>query len=436
MTVKDIILSKINSPAARKVYDIACNYFGEENVDIWTDERALNVYRRTADEKMIIGRSGYKYIQSVLGIDGNIAVRSVNAFNKLIENHRSFFRGITLLDDEFLNDSSLYHGLYGKILDYAGESFGALIIIHFPKVTVTNENDNSTDIRDLYAAFFVNSRGELVRLSPERFLMFSKSTFSTAEYTLGYIHSHTNLCDMDSFRFPSVFNTVCLGKGPIVSTYKLLNHEYNRAYYMLLMAQIKQVTEVESLNGGPYVRLDQLKYYNSDTLYSKEPFGYNTNVNPVLVKRISYNIIKDRALSFNYVNGSIGIAQSLTEQVIIVTKYLLKTLNELWREEGLTFVGKLTAKCYELNGNIYCCKPKNESQNNINEYKSGRKLFDFKGKEVLLNVPDIIGKVQYKKVVCNYIFVNVIQNIIDNINFHYDRKQTRSKVNSEFIRLQ
>lgn len=436
MTVKDIILSKINSPAARKVYDIACNYFGEENVDIWTDERALNVYRRTADQKMIIGRSGYKYIQSVLGIDGNIAVRSVNAFNKLIENHRSFFRGITLLDDEFLNDSSLYHGLYGKILDYAGESFGALIIIHFPKVTVTNENDDSTDIRDLYAAFFVNSRGELVRLSTERFLMFSKSTFSTAEYTLGYIHSHTNLCNMGSFRFPSVFNTVCLGEGPIVSTYKLLNHEYNRAYYMLLMAQIKQVTEVESLNGGPYVRLNQLKYYNSDTLYSKEPFGYDTNVNPVLVKRISYNIIKDRALSFNYVNGSIGIAQSLTEQVIIVTKYLLKTLNELWREEGRTFVGKLTAKCYELNGNIYCCEPKNESQNNITEYKSGRKLFDFKGKEVLLNVPDIIGKAQYKKVVCNYIFVNVIQNIIDTINFHYDRKQTRSKVNSEFIRLQ
>lgn len=60
MTVKDIILSKINSPAARKVYDIACNYFGE-NVDIWTDERALNVYERTADERMIIGRSGYKY---------------------------------------------------------------------------------------------------------------------------------------------------------------------------------------------------------------------------------------------------------------------------------------------------------------------------------------------------------------------------------------
>lgn len=83
--------------------------------------------------------------------------------------------------------------------------------------------------------------------------MFSKSTFSTAEYTLGYIHSHTNLCNMDSFRFPSVFNTVCLGKGPIVSIHKLLNHEYNRAYYMLLMAQIKQVTEVESLNGGPYV---------------------------------------------------------------------------------------------------------------------------------------------------------------------------------------
>ena len=92
------------------------------------------------------------------------------------------------------------------------------IMVWWPKVTVTNENDRSVEIDDLYAKIEILMDGTIPYENTG--FKLNRSTFSKAQYISGYLHSHVHqFTNIPSFSDP------CLGTGPIKETIHSLKNE-------------------------------------------------------------------------------------------------------------------------------------------------------------------------------------------------------------------
>ena len=126
-----------------------------------------------------------------------------------------------------------------------------VIMVWWPRVTVTNENDRSVQIQDLYAKIQVTLDGRI----PYEFRGFqlTRTTFPESQFTSGYIHSHIpHFSGIPNFRDP------CLGSGPINNTIMDLKNGYEEALWMLFCQELALYVTVESLRGGPYFRLETI----------------------------------------------------------------------------------------------------------------------------------------------------------------------------------
>ena len=138
-------------------------------------------------------------------------------------------------------------------------SSGWDIIVYFPEVTVTNEKHQAVKIYDLFAKVPIREDG--VHLYDKFYLM--RSTYTHAQAISGYTHSHiprsTSLGD---------WGIPCLGTGPINSTIYTLEHisesfEEIKPFWELFCRELDEYTQVESLSGGPYIRMETIGTGNS-----------------------------------------------------------------------------------------------------------------------------------------------------------------------------
>jgi hypothetical protein len=126
-----------------------------------------------------------------------------------------------------------------------------VIMVWWPEVTVTNENDKSITIQDLYAKIQITLEG---RIPYEvRSFMLCRTTFSEVQYISGYQHSH-----LPSFRGISGFEAPCLGTGPINNTVLELKNNCDSTEWMLFCQELSMYVTVESLRGGPYIRMETI----------------------------------------------------------------------------------------------------------------------------------------------------------------------------------
>ena len=136
------------------------------------------------------------------------------------------------------------------------------ILIWWPHVTVSNENNRSIDIYDLYARIPIDIKGRIPYEQPGFELM--RTTFTYVQYHCGYVHSHLRTRGSEIH-----FDSPCLGSGPIKNTIGSLRNDFDMYLWMLFCHELSLYVTVESLNGGPYIKLETVRY--SNTLLS----GYN-----------------------------------------------------------------------------------------------------------------------------------------------------------------
>lgn len=129
--------------------------------------------------------------------------------------------------------------------------FGHSILYRIPEITVTNENKDSTVIKGVWVRLWIGDDYYLKTFE------IARDTFNTLEIEAGYVHSHVpELTSNPSFSLP------CLGEGPIADLIAKATTDTNVENYLYYILGIQDFLQVESLEGGPYIRMSYIKTDN------------------------------------------------------------------------------------------------------------------------------------------------------------------------------
>lgn len=287
---------------------------------------------------------------SDLGLERDFMLEYVPTLDKLknILNHSSSFLS-DLLSDEF-----------------------ARVIIRFPKVTVSNEDDKSVDITELYVQVRVTPSGRMY----DDFTMM-RSEYSLIQWLSCYSHSHLPLLDRN--RIPR-FRTPCLGSGPIRDTsYRLRREPFDIDMWGLFAFELEKYVTQESLNGGPYIRLESIGKGGMITTSLRYLDNIGTRISTIDLMEFLRFYCRNNRIPIVFKNGQFMIGCTYLDFIISLSNNFID-----WYNMG-----------YAL-GHNYC------TVNNLIEKDvlrkviiSGNKIYSASTTAIINKLPDLEGKQLY-----------------------------------------
>lgn len=400
---------------AVKILDIFVQQFGEPYVD-----STIKTYNEFID---ILGTKTLESMGITKLSDTNIYGR----YNISQEDYDNG-KGKPLL--EYVPDLGLLDFLtpyFQKII--LGENTAFPIIIHFPNVRVSNESNKYVDIQDLYARVVIDINGLLL----EKFKL-NRTTFPYSHFKAGYVHSHMpriDISDIGCWDYP------CLGSGPIKRTQNTLITTYDLDRWGLFAFELSKYVTIESVNGGPYIRLEQIG--RGDIIEGLQNLSYRD-----YVSRASYNATIDRFIAFcaahdkfkiKFTNNQYLSGENCVSFIVNISNAFIAWINYNNRcKASVPTIGELfncnVIRHYIVANNcIYGVD--NSSTRNIDAAQrlNGRFLFTFKGKPVNLKIlidtndTHINTTTLLTKEYCEYI----ITSILKLINYKYGKKKGQSQ---------
>lgn len=287
-------------------------------------------------------------------------------------------------------------------------------LIHYPDITVTNENGRSTNVEDLY--------GLVEMVNNTMLQMYGLvATYSYEKASVGYAFSHLPHIDWErsNSNKPVRFSSCCLGNGPIVTLKSAMVRElgmerYVKDHHILMLAMnIDRYFHVESISGGPYIQMsriglnidgfDSINFINE---YSCDNNGFvNSDIFKYMVRDTLFRMANDSKFFVDTTYsmkkseqgvitrfGFPGFSKPIDEHgfCICFSEYFKKVYveysllyNNLPDTEELIHEGIL-CKYFESNGKLY---KKNRASRPIDFSKfQGQFLFKFKGRDVRLSI--------------------------------------------------
>lgn len=225
--------------------------------------------------------------------------------------------------------------IYKVFIHFFGEEYvdkrDSSIIVYFPKVEIENEEGNKHTILDLYAK---------IDLYHNLFssLTFTRTTFTTAEFYNGYIHSHTH-----RFRDFPAWLSPCLGKGPLAFTTVTLSSTYDLDIWSLFCIELSNYVKVESLEGNPYVFISTLSKYQERYSIALTPI-YSCDFQ--LIGELVKFIFSKDILKYSIINNSIVLAHDLYSLYLLINKAFFQFIEtsdvkELEEWKPYIFFGKI-----------------------------------------------------------------------------------------------
>lgn len=209
----------------REAYDYACDYYGEERVALQETLNSVDCF------------GGYSKDQRIIDIGPHIV--QMHPDNSLL----------TFVSIQRMAVEKHAHSPYS-------------LFIHWPKAIIANENDQSVEIKDLFARIPLSSAG--MNFNEHEPFTFMRTTFSRVQWNHTYIHSH-----VQELVSPMKFRHVCLGTGPIKNTIHTLKcNPANKEAMMLFFWELDKVVHVESLAGVPYIRMSSLRNNTPERVYT------------------------------------------------------------------------------------------------------------------------------------------------------------------------
>lgn len=288
------------------------------------------------------------------------------------------------------------------------------IFVHFPDVTITNEYNDSINIKDLYARIPIYWNGTL----NYRFKMIV-TTYTRTLFNAGYCHSHLHTL----YGNKPVFDTPCLGTGPLVETCNVLTSNFTEDNWRLFCVELSRYVTVESLLGTPYYRMTNItdksnnkpiKVYNSPT--------YIWDHKEWLVETI-YNLVTKKLLNFKYVNGEYNFANSDAELIRIISNEFIAIYNDKFnKKEVKESLSQLAYRSFVMrakyfNDNYYCMG------NTVNKIPSNDVLFTFKGKDIKTVITEDITNVRQIYILNPNKVSYIATKLLEFINMNYGKEQ-------------
>lgn len=295
-----------------------------------------------------------------------------------------------------MEERTLLQRVVEIFINYYGEDRvdlqGDFIYVYFPHVTITNENDRSVDITELYAKVNVNICGELIGT-----FTLNRSEYTIEQWYSDYMHSHT--AGIPKYNL-SEFSSPCLGTGPIKDTCATLNLRFDEDIWRLFVFELDKYVHTESVSGRPYRYLERI---GTPPLSSEENREIRINLNQrsmpncmvpdtVIMDRFLPYVIQRRLLSFAF-NRKYIVADSPYNIVVKLSNLFIEWYNNLPALEQGTIKEDMFNR-----GILIICKVNGDHiirkqviNHNFDEYRRavGTSLWRFKGNTVRLNITGI-----------------------------------------------
>ena len=306
------------------------------------------------------------------------------------------------------------------------------ILIYFPTVRITNEYDKYVDIRDLWLKVPFNWQGK-----GKGYFGVNRSNYPLNQFQYGYMHSHVASIPRGNFEN---FQTPCTGRGPINSTLSTLAIGYDEAIWQLLCLELDRYVRVESIDGVPHRRLENIpapEMGDARDKFSMQALVGVVHYNNVFGKEqfkpfIEY-LLKTKKLRFNYSNGSYGLGMSFIDAVVLISNEFISWYNTEYNKHtfdisyaDLVSLGIIN-ECIITNGKVYI--PRAFRRGSSNDYQSyiGEKICTFKGREITLTIDGVLSSEEESLNRTRILNLQYIETIVCSIlrilNYGYGREE-------------
>ena len=294
------------------------------------------------------------------------------------------------------------------------------IIVRFPEVTVTNENNRSVKIQELYARVFVKDSGKL----SGKFELI-RSYYPLDQWNSDYCHSHVSHVSID-------WMEPCTGTGPINRTITRLHQDNDLNIWGLFCYELDKFVKVESIAGVPYRRLESIGLIDSNPVtnpcYTGSVSLKQSIISNELLKDFIETLIKNMPIKVAYMNGSYTLGESFEKFWIKASRVFAKWYNEKYKEKKVkanlkTLVAKEVLNKYLIrDGKVYTARINN--RRSLADYQ-GEYLFDFKGEPVKMVIEETLrNATDNQTYLLSLKFISkLIQRILVIINYNYGRQK-------------
>lgn len=353
-----------------KIYEIFCDFFGEEYVDL------QNIY----DKDSLCS-----------------AIRDY--CNNDIE--------------KLKNNKSLYIDDYKHLYSYP------YILVWFPKLKITNEYDESVEVEDFWAKVEITYTGKM------RYgFKLNRSTYFKSHVLADYQHSHVN-----GIARSLDFSGCCLGTGPIKNTQNSLNMDYDESLWQLFCFELNKYVQTESIAGVPYRKMSSIKdikydnKINSFRYIDDYDFMYSDDLKEIIFL-FTKHFLSKKKLKFNYFNNSYGLGMSFLEYMLTISNCFIEWYNEELRQGNVNispndlYRQNFLQKVSIANNSIYTIENSTGTSSLLS--KIGTKMFTFKGKDIVLNIVEDSNTENYSTILNINVATAILNSVLKTINVYYE----------------
>lgn len=321
------------------------------------------------------------------------------------------------------------------IREFIGDE--GFILVHFPEVTITNENEYSTVIKNLWAKIEIALDGSMVNT-----FTLNRSEYSALHMDNNYMHSHVSYIPKNNF---TQFQRPCTGTGPINHTMGSLMAEFNADLWTLFCVELDKYVTVESLAGIPYHRLQDIKpvsagvvastiYRNNAELFLSSSYSFYG-----IFPFISY-LIKNKKLSFNYINGCYSIASTDVDIILELSDLYISWYNNM-KDRGLVrgtltelIQGGILLKVFLSNGQFYNDNRRETRHNTYRNY-IGKPVCTFKGNPINISITGLDESPANEIFILSPSVVSfILTTILNVVNYEYGRERKEGIASSKEVR--
>lgn len=393
----DLVMEK-----PREVYEIFCDFFGEERVDL----------------------QGYISIEDFTEkVESEVEIISLFSPKQLKNTTTSIYEDSTLNSIEEKDAIELSRCLgQENVKDMIDWIVGhPSILVHFPKVTITNEFDRSIEITHLWAKVPIDYLGHFDYYT----FTLNRSEYTYTQYISDYMHSHINGIPKST---PHSFKEPCLGRGPIKHTIQTLRERYSEDIWKLFCLELNKYVSVESIAGVPYKRLENVgnpfNYISVSPSYNRNRNNISNSVAPLLRDFITH-YIKTTELKFSFDGYKYSLGISYYDFIIQVSNAFIAWYNSTPAIQKEFAVSTLYSERFlievQVENKRIGMMDSSKSSYNIMEVV-GSKVCTFKGRDITLNiVKDTEGERNYTTLLNIALIQFIYTCIIKTINYGYSR---------------
>lgn len=304
----------------------------------------------------------------------------------------------------------------------------AIIYVWWPTVVVTNENNKSVVIQDLYAKIEINHDGTI----PYECLGFllNRATYTKIQFLSDYMHSHIQGINKTNF---SHFLSPCLGTGPIRETIASLKNESDEVTWMLFCQELADYVTVESLQGGPWRRLEEIG--RRDNIELTPSYSYaNTSMTNFLrlftrdsLKSFAQYYLQNGHLILGFQNSKFTCNMPFTDFIVDISNAFIDFYNLYLKStesrKEACFEKTLLRNVEIRNGLIYCTQFRynSTSTTNVNCYR-GKHVLTFKGKDITTTIIESTNpeeEIESAIIIDPSLAMGILAHILKIINYRY-----------------